>query len=594
MTSRANGRRLGNSTVGWAQQKRQPPAQRQAKRSEATGIATLDDDAYTNATSRRDAGQTPDAEWQRHQPQTAPPPNTFLLTPAEVEFVARHCPCLRGLLATVVSMAHATPTGAASISFLLTAVHPPCVLPLPVAVGADPSHGMQQIERAAFGYTGSLAENDASLPAAPGDTLGVEGACRDVSETALPEHGGRDSTGIGRITLAGDLAKLGAIDPHRTRERTEEAAAAFARTIEAAVESRRRLADTKASQKKVPCVDEGRDVGPRPCADNVFADARNPFTIKAAAPNALRKSSRQRAHRKTADGDNHDRQDISNDDNDRDENKGEKEKGDGGGDLVFIVESKSETLRDSAPAQPQRAPYTRDTVRLVIDMCIMSQLEGAANIIAHVINEYVPDAATTSHSVVLRESDDDFGVYKRAGFDRMLEAVRGLPKMRDTTALELARRGIVQTGTLHPVDRYNTQIVDVLPKAQATEAGRACDLVATHRGRRWGAVPDGRWTRLRISVSEDDAQRHAGRVAGALRGFLRTAKGVGCLSRTVPPSCTVFWFVRTLSAQPPPPPRSLSLVSDADPLTKRDDEAKTQEEAWAPTAPGALSTNGAD
>jgi hypothetical protein len=154
----------------------------------------------------------------------------------------------------------------------------------------------------------------------------------------------------------------------------------------------------------------------------------------------------------------------------------------------------------------------------------------------------LPDAISVSiyASGTVSETVADFGVYKRPGFDRALEAVRALPGMAGLTPLDAARRGVQQAGARHPRDRYNPRLVDVVPKEEAR--GRE-GLIATHRGTRTTATPDGRWARLRIKVAERDARTVTNRVASALMALMHIVS-VACPrdGPVVPRPCEVEWI----------------------------------------------------
>ena len=184
--------------------------------------------------------------------------------------------------------------------------------------------------------------------------------------------------------------------------------------------------------------------------------------------------------------------------------------------------------------------------RLFVDVCAPHALTRSVECAAKVINATLDGTASVVESGSLSERVVDFGVYKRPGFDRALDAVRGLPGMRDVTAHDVAKRGASKTeGTpnaaIHPCERYNRLFVDVLPKDEA--AGRD-GLIATHRGTHSAFVADGRWIRLRVDLAERAAQAHGPRIGGALCALMRATEGEA-LARggmPVPPAEAIPWL----------------------------------------------------
>lgn len=189
-----------------------------------------------------------------------------------------------------------------------------------------------------------------------------------------------------------------------------------------------------------------------------------------------------------------------------------------------------------------------DAARLTIELCAGTSMASIMQLAMHMVNNIVGGAASMARSGTLCQSMEDYGVYKKPGFDRMFDIVRTLPNMADITVVGAARYGSARTPrrpdepSVHPTKMYNTRVVDVVPKSEGTRAGRAQDLIATHRGTRWRVTPDGEWVRLRVVLTEDDARRYAGRVAGALRGLARMAATLGTLPTSIPPPCSICWI----------------------------------------------------
>jgi len=149
--------------------------------------------------------------------------------------------------------------------------------------------------------------------------------------------------------------------------------------------------------------------------------------------------------------------------------------------------------------------------------------------------------ARIAESVTVVESHIDFGVYKRPGFDHSLALVRALPGMAALEPIDVARRGMAQTGpdVKHPRQRYNSSLVDVIPKS---EAGDRNGLLATHRGKHKCRAPDGRWTRMNICIKERDATQDNGeRILSTIAGLLRVAPRYRGPGTKVPPVQEVDW-----------------------------------------------------